>query len=247
MMRFPAREGTLNGSGSPRFRPRGLPAGRRLMKPSYPPKLARRTVTLVAIAGGSGSGKTWLATALRRRLRGSAALLSIDDFYRDLSHLPPNRRTRVNFDSPAAIDWVAFESALRAIADGGAPELPLYDFSRHTRAEQVRRWQPRAIVIIEGLWPWVRSRLRGLFALRLYRAAETELRFARRLRRDVRERGRQPADITRQWRAQVEPMFTRHVAPQRRHAHAVLGAKLTASDINRWARRIRELHRGDGS
>jgi len=77
--------------------------------------LAKRPVTLVAIAGGSGSGKTWLAAALRRRLRGTAALLSIDDFYRDLAHLPPNRRTRVNFDSPAAIDWVAFESALRAI------------------------------------------------------------------------------------------------------------------------------------
>jgi uridine kinase len=210
---------------------------------SAPP--ARR-VTLVAIAGGSGSGKTWLADALRRRLRGAAALLSIDDFYRDLSHLPPARRARINFDSPAAIDWAAFESALRAIADGGAPELPLYDFSRHTRAEQVRRWRPRSIVIIEGLWPWVRSRLRGLFALRLYRATETEVRFARRLQRDVRERGRQPADITRQWRAQVEPMFTRHVAPQCRHAHAVLGAKLTANEIDRWARRIRELHRGTG-
>ena len=206
--------------------------------------LTVRRVTLVAIAGGSGSGKTWLADALRRRLRGSAALLSIDDFYRDLSHLTPARRARVNFDSPAAIDWAAFESALRAIADGGAPELPLYDFSRHTRAEQVRRWQPRSIVIIEGLWPWVRSRLRGLFALRLYRAADMELRFARRLHRDVRERGRQPADITRQWRAQVEPMFARHVAPQRRHAHAVLGAKLTAAEISSWARRIRELHHG---
>ena len=208
--------------------------------------LAKRPVTLVAIAGGSGSGKTWLAAALRRRLRGTAALLSIDDFYRDLAHLPPNRRTRVNFDSPAAIDWAAFESALRAIADGGAPELPLYDFSRHTRAEQVRRWQPRGIVIIEGLWPWVRGRLRGMFALRLYRATDTDLRFARRLHRDVRERGRRANDITRQWRAQVEPMFTRHVAPQRRHAHAVLGAKLTAAEIDRWAHRIRELHHGNG-
>jgi uridine kinase len=214
------------------------------MKQTVKPAPPAQRVTLVAIAGGSGSGKTWLADALRRRLRGTAALLSIDDFYRDLSHLPPARRARVNFDSPAAIDWKAFESALRAIAEGGAPELPLYDFSRHTRAEQVRRWRPRSIVIIEGLWPWVRGRLRRLFALRLYRAAETELRFARRLHRDVRERGRQPADIARQWRAQVEPMFTRHVAPQRRHAHAVLGAKLTPAEINHWARRIRELHRG---
>lgn len=214
------------------------------MKRPVKPATPARRVTLVAIAGGSGSGKTWLAEALRRRLRGSAALLSIDDFYRDLGHLPPARRARVNFDSPAAIDWAAFESALRSIADGEAPELPLYDFSRHTRADKVRRWRPRDIVIIEGLWPWVRGRLRGLFKLRLYRVADAELRFARRLHRDVRERGRRPADITRQWHAQVEPMFTRHVAPQRRHAHAVLGAKLTASEINRWARRIRELHRG---
>ena len=203
-----------------------------------------RRVTLVAIAGGSGSGKTWLADALRRRLRGSAALLSIDDFYRDLSHLTPARRARVNFDSPAAIDWRAFESALQAIADGDAPELPLYDFSRHTRAEKGRRWRPRRIVIVEGLWPWVRGRLRRLFALRLYRTADADLRLARRLHRDVRERGRQPADITRQWRTQVEPMYARHVAPQRHHAHAILDAKLKPAEIAAWARRIRELNRG---
>lgn len=211
------------------------------------PDLPLRRVTLVAIAGGSGSGKTWLAAALHRRLGSRAARLSIDDFYRDLSHLPPARRARTNFDSPAAIDWRSFEAALRSIASGGEPDLPRYDFSRHTRAPETRRWRHRAIVIVEGLWPWARTRLREFFVLRLYRSAGTELRLNRRLRRDVRERGRQPADIHRQWEKQVEPMFTRHVAPQRRHAHAVLGERLTAAEVARWARRIRELHEGGRS
>lgn len=233
---------TRRESGSPHANFRGLPRAAHRMKRR--PTLSVRRVTLIAIAGGSGSGKTWLASKLHRRLGRHAARLSIDDFYLDLSHLPPERRARTNFDSPAAIDWVRFEEVLRAIAAGGEPELPLYDFSRHTRAPSTRRWRHRAIVIVEGLWPWARARLRGLFALRLYRSAEAELRLNRRLRRDVRERGRQPADIHRQWETQVEPMFARHVAPQRRHAHAILGDRLTAAEVARWAQRIRNLHEG---
>lgn len=200
----------------------------------------RPAVILVAIAGGSGSGKTWLAAALRRRLRSQAGLISLDDFYRDLSHLPLARRARTNFDSPAAIDWTLFESTLRTLAAGGTPILPRYDFAHHTRSARVRRWRRHPIVLIEGLWPWARPGLRRLFSLRIYRDAAAGLRFERRLRRDVRHRGRTPASVDRQWRLQVEPMFARHVAPQRRTADVVLGAVVTPADLAALARRIRQ-------
>lgn len=232
-------------SGSPLPGSRGLPRAFPTMPRRSTAPVSRR-VTLVAIAGGSGSGKTWFAAKLHRRLRGRAARLSLDDFYRDLSHLPPERRARTNFDSPAAIDWRRLGAVLRAIARGEEPELPTYDFSRHTRAPAVRRWRRRSIVIVEGLWPWARAGLRRLFALRLYRSAEADLRLARRLRRDVRERGREPADIHRQWNAHVEPMFARHVVPQRRHAHAILGDRLTAAEVGRWAVHISGLHTATG-
>jgi uridine kinase len=196
---------------------------------------------LVAIAGGSGSGKTWLAAALQRRLGRSAGLISLDDFYRDLSHLPLARRARTNFDSPAAIDWPTFALVLRTIAGGGTPVLPCYDFANHTRTPRTRRWRRRPIVLIEGLWPWVQPRLRGQFALRIYRSTDTDRRYQRRLTRDIKERGRTPDDVERQWHAQVEPMHVRHVAPQRKSAHLVLDAVLTPRDLTRLARHIRTL------
>lgn len=200
-----------------------------------------RPVVLVAIAGGSGSGKTWLAAALQRQLGRSAGLLSLDDFYRDLSHLPLARRARTNFDSPAAIDWLTFARALRAIARGETPVLPCYDFAHHTRATRTRRWQRRPIVLVEGLWPWVKPEVRALYALRIYRSAQSDLRYQRRLARDVRHRGRTPDDVARQWQAQVEPMHVRHVAPQRKSAHLVLDAVLTPRDLARLAQHLRTL------
>lgn len=206
-------------------------------RPPAPPP----PVVLVAIAGGSGSGKTWLARALRRRLGARAGLLSLDDFYRDLAHLPPARRARMNFDHPGAIDWPALADVLGEIARGGGPRLPRYDFSRHTRHARTRRWRPRPVVLVEGLWPWVRPALRSHFTLRIYREAPAALRHARRLHRDVRERGRTAAAVRRQWREHVQPMFRRHVAPQRAGAHVVLGAELRAADVDALARRILAL------
>ncbi|MBM3852890.1 MAG: uridine kinase [Verrucomicrobia bacterium] len=207
------------------------------------PREPAARVVLVAIAGGSGSGKTWLAAKLRRQLGPSAGLISLDDFYRDLAHVPLAERPRTNFDSPAAIDWVCLTGALRAIAAGQAPLLPRYDFTRHTRADRPRRWRRRPIVLVEGLWPWVRARLRRWYALRIFRAEDADRRYARRLRRDIRQRGRTPAEVERQWVTQVEPMFARFVALQRRTADVIVGGELEVTEVARLAKRIRALAR----
>lgn len=211
-------------------------------RPASPSARAPRVV-LVAIAGGSGSGKTWLAQALHRRLGRRAALLSLDDFYRDLGHLPLARRARRNFDRPAAIDWPALAAVLDGIAGGGRPPVPQYDFTRHTRHGRSRRWAPRPVVLVEGLWPWVRPALRERFDLRIYRDAAAALRHERRLERDVRERGRTATSVRRQWRDQVEPMFRLHVAPQRAGAHLVVKGELEEEALEDLSRRILELLR----
>jgi len=213
------------------------------MPPARPASRSGRAprVVLVAIAGGSGSGKTWLAQALRRRLGRRAALLSLDDFYRDLGHLTPARRARRNFDRPAAIDWAALAAVLDGIAAGGRPPVPRYDFTRHTRHGQSRRWTPRPVVLVEGLWPWVRPALRERFDLRIYRDTATPVRRERRLERDTRERGRTATSVRRQWREQVEPMFRRHVAPQRDRAHVVVGGELEDAALADLSRRILAL------
>lgn len=215
--------------------PRARPA---FLNPSTRP--APRVV-LVAIAGGSGSGKTWLAQALRRRLGPRAALLSLDDFYHDLGHVPPARRARRNFDRPAAIDWATLAAVLDEIAAGGSPPVPRYDFTRHTRHGRSRRWSPRPVVLLEGLWPWVRPFLRARFDLRIYRDTAAPVRRERRLDRDVRERGRTTSSVQRQWREQVEPMFRRHVAPQRAAADVVLDGELAEAALADLSRRILAL------
>lgn len=195
----------------------------------------------IAIAGGSGSGKTWLARAILRRLRPHAALLSLDDFYRDLSDLPPARRERVNFDTPEALDWPLLGECLDGILAGRAVPLPRYDFTSHTRRGTRRRWKPRPIVLLEGLWPWQRPEFRTRFALRIFRDTPVGQRLERRRTRDVRDRGRTADSVDRQWRRQVQPMYRRHVASQRRHAHLVLDAEIDRRGLAELACRIRQL------
>lgn len=204
-----------------------------------PPPPAPSPAVLVAIAGGSGSGKSWLARALHRRLRPHAALLSLDDFYRDLSDLPPARRARTNFDHPEALDWDLLRRCLTDIRAGRPTALPRYDFGTHSRRPGARRWRPRPIVLVEGLWPWARPGMARLYAFRFFRESPADLRLRRREARDTRERGRTRASVLRQWRTQVEPMYDGHVAPQRRNAHEHLAGDLRPADLARLAQCVK--------
>src|SRR5882757_2506429 len=107
---------------------------------------------LVAITGGSGAGKTWLAGRLHNILGEKAGRLSLDSFYRDWSHLPPSRRDRVNFDDPEAIEWALVERALQDCAAGRPALVPRYDFSTHCRTNGLETTYPRPMMLVEGLW-----------------------------------------------------------------------------------------------
>jgi uridine kinase len=197
-------------------------------------------VILVAIAGGSASGKSWLAERLRERLGARALRLSLDQFYRDLSHLPPGRRARVNFDHPRAVDWPAFVAALRALRAGRPARAPEYDFATHCRVGPPRRLAPRPCVLVDGLWPWRRPALRPLYALKVFLECPPETQLRRRLRRDVQERGRDPRSVRRQFREHVLPMQERFVTPQRRRADLVLRSPVSRATLAQLEARIRE-------
>ena len=177
---------------------------------------------LVAIVGGSGAGKTWLAEKLRNALSPDATLLALDDFYRDRSHLSADRRAKLNFDHPNAIDWPCFETVLRACRAGRTVRVPQYDFSTHRRRPDWRAFQPKPIILVEGLWLLRRKSLRRLFDWRIYVEAPTALRLRRRLLRDQKQRGRTPASVRTQFRQTVQPMHQRFVAPQARWANVVV-------------------------
>jgi uridine kinase len=186
---------------------------------------------LIAIVGGSGSGKSWLAGRLHRLLGELAARLSLDDFYRDRSHLPVNRRESVNFDDPRAIDWPYVQSVLRACAAGRPTSLPRYDFSTHTRLSEREHWTPRPLILMDGLWLLLRPPIRRLFDLSIFIDCPSRIRLERRIARDVAERGRTSVAVRRQFVATVAPMHKRHVECQARWADVVLTQPYTAADV----------------
>ncbi len=209
--------------------------------PTAPPPL------LVAIVGGSASGKSSLARELVGALGSNvAAALPLDRFYRDLRHLSPARRARVNFDHPDRIDWPVLGATLDTLLLGRAAPLPVYDFSTHSRASDVDTQSPVPILLLDGLWLLRRAEIRRRCALCIFVACPSAERFRRRLLRDVRERGRNPAEIRRRWRTFVEPGFRRFVAPQTAHADLILRSPVSPRAVARLADYLGRLA-GSGS
>jgi uridine kinase len=198
-----------------------------------------RSPILVAIAGGSGSGKTWLAERLESALAPNAVRLSLDDFYRDRSHLSLARKARINFDQPRTIDWRGVETAVRSLVAGRRARVPQYDFKTHSRLGTCKTVPPKPIILIDGLWLLRRVSLRSLFQVRIFIECPTRTRLRRRLERDVGSRGRTSASVRRQFRETVEPMHRLHVAPQRRFADVVMHGSCSINDVRRLTKRIR--------
>jgi len=198
-------------------------------------------VQFIAIVGGSGSGKTWLAERLLEELGDQAGRLSLDDFYGDQSHLTPAERRGVNFDHPNAIDWLLFKRTLKAIGHGEKAFLPTYDFATHTRQAVKRQWQPRQLVMLDGLWLLRSAQLRKSYSFSVFSECPESLRRQRRLYRDRHERGRSAATINRQFDQQVAPMHGRFIAPQSRLADIVIQSPPTIAQLKTLGARCREL------
>ena len=162
---------------------------------------------VIAIAGGSGSGKSTLATALLEAMgNDSVALLPIDAYYHDLSHLAPEEREAVNFDHPDALDLDLFATHIDALRSGRAVECPTYDFTTHCRRSQTISIAPRETILLEGILVACRADLRALIDRLIFVATDVALRRDRRVHRDQHERGRDLASIERFW-ARAEATF----------------------------------------
>jgi uridine kinase len=186
----------------------------------------RQKPILVAITGGSGSGKTWLASQLQTALgKARVGRIGLDDFYRDRSGLSPARRARLNFDRPQAIDWSELERVLGGCFAGRAIKAPAYDFKTHCRRIKGRSFKARPVIIVDGLWLLRRPALRKLFDLKIYLECPANLRLRRRIERDQCERGRDTVSIRRQFQSTVEPMHAKYVAAQSRWADEIITAK----------------------
>jgi uridine kinase len=177
---------------------------------------------MIGVVGGSGSGKTTVARAIYDFLGMDAAFIDQDAYYRDLLHLPLEERRRVNFDHPDAFDTELLVAQLTRLQQGLPIHKPTYDFAAHTRAQATIEIYPRDVILIDGILLFADARLRPLFDIKIFVDVAEDVRFIRRLQRDVAERGRTMDDVIRQYLTTVRPMHLEFVEPSKRYADIIL-------------------------
>jgi len=178
---------------------------------------------LLGVAGGSGSGKTFFARALRQQLGAAVCeLVYQDNFYIDQSAKFDRDGGSVNFDHPDAIDFSRLASCLQELQQGKSTEIPVYDFVTHTRAPKGILLEPRPIILVDGILIFHSEEVRALFDERVFFDTPEEIRYQRRLERDVKERGRKPEGVRAQFLGQVKPMHDLFVEPSKKFASRVV-------------------------
>jgi uridine kinase len=178
---------------------------------------------VIGIAGGSGSGKTTVAqTILQRVGPDRISFLQHDAYYKDLSGLPPTQRAEVNFDHPNSLESDLIIQHIRDLRDGRSVEVPIYDFSTHSRTTRTYTVQARGVILVEGILIFVEPKLRELFDVKIFVDTDSDIRFIRRLQRDIAERGRTTETVIKQYLNTVRPMHMEFVEPSKRYADVII-------------------------
>ena len=178
---------------------------------------------IIGVAGGSGSGKTTVSQAILDRVGTERiAYIQHDSYYRELSHLPYEARARVNFDHPDSLDNELLTAHLDTLCSGRPVNVPIYDFTRHNRRAESERVFPHPVVLVEGILIFAEKALRERMDVKIYVDADADLRFIRRLDRDVAERGRTVTSVIEQYLNTVRPMHLEFVEPSKRYADIVI-------------------------
>ena len=187
----------------------------------------------IGIAGASGSGKSLISEELARSLP-NCSVLGTDSYYRDLSGLPAADRAAVNFDRPQALDWERLLDDFRRLREGGRVAVPRYDFASHARLSETCGLGPCQVAVLEGLHALWDAQVRRLLDLAVFVEVPEEVCLARRIRRDMAERGRTETSVREQWRRHAAPMYREHVLPKRRHADLALdGTRPPGESVDR--------------
>jgi uridine kinase len=190
---------------------------------------------IIGICGGTGSGKTTVANSILESVNASeVAFIQQDSYYRNLKDLPLDYRSAVNFDHPDALDNDLLVHHIRKLKAGGSVELPIYDFKTHTRLNETILIEPKPIVIVEGILIYADARLLEQMDIKVFVDTPDDIRFIRRLGRDIAERGRTVDSVIEQYLATVRPMHMQFVEPSKRYADVIIpegGHNLVSIDL----------------
>lgn len=178
---------------------------------------------VIGVAGGTGSGKTTVSQAILSRVGPTRiAFLQHDSYYRDLGHLSLEERSRVNFDHPESLDNELLAQHLDALCHSHTVDVPIYDFTNHNRCPEVMHVTPHPVILVEGILIFAERALRDRMDVKIYVDADADLRFIRRLKRDLAERGRSIEAVVEQYLKTVRPMHLEFVEPTKRYADIII-------------------------
>jgi uridine kinase len=178
---------------------------------------------VIGIAGGSGSGKTTVANVILQRVGAHRiAYLPHDAYYRELIHLPPVQRAQINFDHPDSLESELLMWHILQLKKWQSIELPVYDFTTDSRTSQTIPVEPQRVILVEGILIFSERSLRELFDVKIFVDTDADLRFIRRLQRDITERGRTAEMVIKQYLSTVRPMHLEFVEPSKRYADVII-------------------------
>lgn len=178
---------------------------------------------IIGIAGGTGSGKTTVVKKIISSLpAGEVAVIPQDSYYKDSSHIPPEERSKINFDEPAAFDWPLLFDHLQQLKEGKAIEMPTYSYLTSTRQPETVHVEPRAVVIVEGILVLTDKTLREMMDVKVFVDADADDRLIRVISRDCIERGRTPQMVIDRYEGVLKPMHCQHIEPTKRFADLIV-------------------------
>jgi uridine kinase len=178
---------------------------------------------IIGICGGTGSGKTTIARRIFEVVGTEhVILLEQDSYYRNLADMPLDARHKANFDHPDSIDSEMLMNHLKRLKSNLPIDMPIYDFRTHTRSERVEHLDPKPVVLVEGILIFAEPRILNLLDIKVFVDTPDDIRFIRRLQRDIRERGRTAESVIEQYLATVRPMHFEFVEPSKRHADLIV-------------------------
>ena len=204
---------------------------------------------VIGVAGGSGSGKSTVTREVLASIGPDmAAVVMQDDYYLDQTAMSPEDRRKTNYDHPDAFDWPLMMQHVQALSRGQAIEMPEYNFYLHNRSSKTITVTPAPVIVVEGLFALFDEALRGMMSLKIYVDTASDVRFIRRLQRDISERGRSTESVITQYMETVRPMYKQFIEPTKRNADVILphGANGPAVDIitTKVKSLIRDIERG---
>ena len=177
---------------------------------------------VIGLAGGSGSGKTTVVRRIVESLGGEVTVLDHDRYYRDHPELRLEERASLNYDHPDSLETGLMVEHVQMLKNGQAVDAPVYDFTLHARAAATERFEPRKALIVEGILVFSDKRLRNLMDIKIFVDADDDIRFIRRLQRDITERGRTMQSVVDQYLGTVKPMHLEFVEPTKRYADVII-------------------------